>query len=53
MEYIASVRSGATTVEELIQILQQFDNKANVYISVDETRQLDIYRLSNGDLDIL
>lgn len=53
MEYIVSVRSGAITVEELIQILQQFDNKANVLISVDGTGQLDLYRLSNGDLDIL
>ena len=53
MEYIVSVRSGAITVEELIQILQQFDNKANVLISVDGTGQLDLYRLDNGDLDIL
>ena len=51
-EYITSIRQGAIIVEELIQILQQFDGKATVYISL-EIGQLDLYRLENGDLEIL
>ena len=51
MEYITSIRNGSLTVEELIKILQQFDSTATVWIAA--YGQLDIYRLDDGDIDIL
>lgn len=47
-EYIASIRSGAITVAELIAQLQQFDPKDTIYIGLMLGCQLDIYKNNDG-----
>lgn len=48
-EYIASIRTNAMTVNELIAFLRQFDGASVISIGTD-IGQIDIYKDESGDL---
>lgn len=48
-EYMASIRSNAMTINELIALLRQFDGASVIGIST-EIGQIDIFEDENGDL---